>query len=165
MTLEPGRRVFPSLARNAAPPRLTTLEVAASDSEGEAEFYEAAMSDLSSLERVKESTSFKVTLTRLDTLAKEHGHPDFVKIHVEGHEPAVLRGMAGLFASIRPPLILFEALDRIARDNCLAVIHSLARGDYQVLRLGKSGNLSVDLEIPGCNDYLFFPACATQRIQ
>lgn len=164
IALEPGRRVFETLLRNSAPPRIIALQMAASEREGDAEFHEAEMSDLSSLEWVDGATSFKVPLIRLDTLAKEHGDPDFVKIDVEGHEPAVLRGMEKLLSSSRPPIVMFESLDRNARDSCLAVIRNLARGDYKVLRIGKSGFLSQDLDLAASNDFLFLPAWAEERL-
>lgn len=165
VALEPGRRAYAALARNAAQAaNLAILQIAASDHEGEAQFHEAEMSDLSSLEPVAGATSFTVPVEPLDRVAAREGAPAFVKIDVEGHEPAVLRGMAELFASARPPLVLFEALDPAALDRCAAVISRLARPDGKLFRLRHDGALSADLAAPGHNDYLHAPAWAEARL-
>ncbi len=165
IALEPGRRAFASLARNAADrANAVALQIAASDQAGEATFHEAPLSDLSSLEPVAGADCYTVPVRPLDQLAATYGAPAFVKIDVEGHEPHVLRGMAGLFGGVRPPLILFEALDAAMRDRCLAVIRSLAGQDAVVRRLGHDGSLASDLETPGANDYLFVPAWAGDRL-
>lgn len=165
IALEPGRRAFATLARNAAQTaNAIALQIAASDQGGEATFHEAALSDLSSLEPVAGADRYSVPVAPLDHLAAEHGSPAFVKIDVEGHEPGVLRGMAGLFASARPPIVQFEALDVVMRDRCLTVIQELAGGDASVFRLGHDGSLTADLDAPGANDYLFVPAWAEERL-
>ena len=161
---EPGRRAFAGLARNAqALANVSLIHEAASDHVGEAIFYETEMSDISSLEPVAGAVEFAVPITTLDIVAGREGRPDFVKIDVEGHEPAVLRGMAGLFAGERPPIVLFEALDAAARADCLAVLDKLAPAARR-FRLGRDGSLSPDLEGPGSNDYLVLPAWAEPRL-
>ncbi len=61
-----------------------------------------------------------VPVTTLDTLIADHGTPDFVKIDVEGHEPAVLAGL-----STPLPLLSFE-ITTIQKEAGLACIDRLA---------------------------------------
>ena len=166
IALEPGRRAFAALARNAGQTaNATPLQVAASDRDGEAVFHETELSDLSSLEPVAGALTFTVPTARADAIAGAHGVPDFVKIDVEGHEPGVLRGMAGMLGSARPPLVLFEALDRQLRDRCVATIRELAGESGRILRLRGDGALEADIDRPGTNDYLFLPLWAESRVQ
>jgi FkbM family methyltransferase len=67
-----------------------------------------------------------VPVTTLDALVQAHGLPDFVKIDVEGLEPAVLSGLTCAL-----PALSFEYLPA-ARDHAVACIDKLARlGEYQ----------------------------------
>jgi len=74
-----------------------------------------------------------VPVTTLDTLIADHGTPDFVKIDVEGHEPAVLAGL-----STPLPLLSFE-ITTIQKEAGQACIDRLAAlGDYSYnLSLGE----------------------------
>ena len=165
VAMEPGRRAFAGLARNAEKlSNVALLQVAASDRVGEATFHETPMSDISSLEHVAGAVEFSVPTTTADRVAQQQGAPDFVKIDVEGHEPSVLRGLAGLIGSARPPILLFEALDKRLREECVATIASLAAEPAPIFRLRSDGTLASDLEGPGTNDYLFVPAWAAARL-
>lgn len=165
VALEPGRRAFAGLARNALQAaHVVALQIAASDRDGEAEFHETAMSDLSSLEPVAGAVAFTVPTATADGLAATHGAPDFVGIDVEGHEPGVLRGMAAMLGSERPPIVLFEALDRELRDRSAATIGEAARGRGRIFRLRGDGEVDADLDAPGTNDYLFLPDWAAARL-
>jgi len=88
--------------------RITTMNCAASDSVGSAQFYVGETQVLSSMseewmKRTVESGRFAghrwgpartVQTTTLDVLCNEFGRPAFAKIDVEGHEEPVLRGLS-----------------------------------------------------------------------
>ena len=87
-------------------------QAAASDREGEAvltigERHREATIDADYVtllrDRGEELSGIVVPTITLDLLASKHGEPSFVKIDVEGHELAVLRGM-----SFQPPWVSFE---------------------------------------------------------
>jgi FkbM family methyltransferase len=87
---------------------ITTMHCAVSDSVGSANFYVGETQVLSSMSeewmrRTVESGRFAghrwqrastVRTTTLDALCEKFGQPALVKIDVEGHEPAVLRGLS-----------------------------------------------------------------------
>jgi hypothetical protein len=64
----------------------------------------------------------------------------FIKIDVEGHENAVLRGMKQCLSSERPRLIMFEYL---ARTNLSETLDILEGVGYRVFRLGPEGPVPV----------------------
>jgi FkbM family methyltransferase len=74
-----------------------------------------------------------VPVTTLDALIAERGLPDFVKIDVEGHEPAVLQGL-----STAVPALSFEftTIQRAAAYACLDRLSALGRYEYN-LSLGE----------------------------
>ena len=72
--------------------------------------------------RVRWNRSVEIDVTTLDALAAQYGAPAFVKLDIEGSEPAALAGLS------RPvPALAFEylprALDRV--DACVARLRSL----------------------------------------
>jgi len=75
-----------------------------------------------------------------DQFLVEHQPPvgpiGLIKIDVEGHENAVLRGMKQCLSSKRPPLIMFEYL---ARTNLSETLEILQGVGYRVFRLGTEG--------------------------
>jgi|SRR5580704_1956239 FkbM family methyltransferase len=86
----------------------------------------------------------KVTgLTFDQFLAKRRrplGPVGLIKIDVEGHENAVLRGMKCCLSSTRPRLIMFEYL---ARTNLSETLDILGGVGYRVFRLGPEGAIGV----------------------
>ncbi len=78
-----------------------------------------------------------VDVTTLDQLIETHGCPDFVKIDVEGHEPAVLRGLGEAL-----PCLSFEItiIQRDAALACVARLEELGRYQYN-LSLGEEHRL------------------------
>jgi FkbM family methyltransferase len=63
--------------------------------------------------------AIEVPVTTMDELAAKYGMPSFVKIDVEGHEPAVLRGM-----NFDPPVLSFEFHGSLLREaaQCVEVL-------------------------------------------
>jgi FkbM family methyltransferase len=63
-----------------------------------------------------------------EMLSDRHSSVGFIKIDVEGHEPAVLRGLSNVMQSDRP-IIAFEALDKRATAESL---HILRQHGYDI---------------------------------
>jgi FkbM family methyltransferase len=108
-----------NLRLNAFGERATILRWAASDAEGEAQFYLNETHDgLHSL-AVQTGQSVKVRTRRLDTLFDEGivERIDFLKIDTEGHDHAVLTGLGEHLSPARVPRVYVEtgpALEPIA---------------------------------------------------
>lgn len=74
----------------------------------------------------------------LDDLQRPLGSVALVKIDVEGHENAVLRGMKAFLASKeRPRLIMFEYLARTNLSETIEILHGVR---YVVFELTPEGN-------------------------
>jgi FkbM family methyltransferase len=74
-------------------------------------------------------SSVTVPVTTLDALIARYGSPDFVKIDVEGHEPAVLQGL-----STAVPLLSFEftMIQLAAAQACIARLGNLGQYEYNI---------------------------------
>ena len=77
--------------------------------------YQHPNSAFSSVERVSE-TSQVIPVTRLD-LALQYTAIDIVKIDVEAHEAAVLRGMTGIFERFQPLTLLMDLHPELGANN------------------------------------------------
>jgi FkbM family methyltransferase len=134
LAIEPSTRVFDKLVKNI---RLNGFPIAAepvalSDRSGAATFYDSPDEHQysASLETGMGGTlPVEVPVARLDDVLANHGFPrvDLIKIDVERHEAAVLRGMRECLERDRPT-ILIEVLD----DYCRKGIESALAGiDYR----------------------------------
>lgn len=122
-----------------------TFDLALSDRDGELAVEDRGGVD-SENQVVSESrpTRFpirRVFCRRLDAVLAEDppaGEIALIKIDVEGHEEAVVRGMLGTLADRRPPLVMFEYLQR---TDLAAVIGLLDSAGYGVHRLDENDRL------------------------
>jgi FkbM family methyltransferase len=131
VALEPNETLTRTLRRV---PRVTVVNKAVSDQPGRKTLLVNANDQISSLNPDWQSkwpefpdwSQRAVDCVTLDQLVAEYGLPDFCKIDVEGHEPAVLRGLS------RPiPLFSFEASPDFS-ENTQTCMELLARlGEYQ----------------------------------
>ena len=105
-----------TLALSERTPTVTTLAAA---------WREARAAD-PDFARVRWNRRIEVDTTTLDRLIERFGIPDFVKIDVEGGEPAVFAGLS------RPVRILsFEYLPRALDDVEACIMHLNALGTYR----------------------------------
>lgn len=113
INIEPGKSQFPAFITER--PRDINLQVALSDHEGTAQFFE--MDQTSTLEhRYLKNTDaspekYSVPVTTLNRIFENHVKKEvrFLKIDVEGHEGAVIRGWDR--TKYRPHLVLIEAFE------------------------------------------------------
>lgn len=114
MAIEPNPAIIPRLAANLAlngcAHLVEIVQAAASDRDGTATLYvnpRVPLTSGASIEVATCSAPRKVTVPtrRLDDLLAETGEISCIKIDVEGHERAVLRGAAGIIARHRPALV------------------------------------------------------------
>lgn len=90
--------------------------------------------------RVRWNRQIEVETTTLDRLIEQFGVPAFVKIDVEGSEPAVLAGLG------RPvPALSFEYLPRALEEVQVCLTRLIALGPYQFnWSVGESNHLASD---------------------
>lgn len=118
VAIEPAKRVADKLRRNVEINgfNIEVLECAASDRNGHAPLHDFPCEHeySASLETTMEGTvAVEVEVRRLDDMLDQL---DLVKIDVERHEPAALRGMRALLERWRPT-ILIEVLDAQAEEG------------------------------------------------
>jgi FkbM family methyltransferase len=115
VAVEPTPRVCRALenniAQNGYANRVTVLNIALADKEGEVDFHEAHDATMSSLApkgyRGQTGKVIQVKCRTLDAVVAEMGlHPDFIKIDVEGFEGVVLSGAHEVLRTHRPRLVL-----------------------------------------------------------
>ena len=99
-----------------------------------------------------------------DEFLRQHGDPDFpvslVKIDVEGHENAVLRGMRQFLAEKRP-LVMFEYLQRTNLEQTISIFAGIG---YRVFELGTNGPVTVTSRVEPLQDLFAFPLERTPAI-
>lgn len=124
------------------------VEAAVSDEIGSIEFYRDLRPGLqglaSSVNRLRgmEDKTEKVVVPRLtlDGFCAERGiAPNLIKIDVEGHESAVIRGASGIIADCRP-FILFEFWESWWHRGIEEIFDHLYR-DYE-LKIAQTGELA-----------------------
>lgn len=123
-------------------------QLAVSDSNGRAVLFQPLVQHaLASIERPPrgKSVPIQVATTTLDDYARRNqlSSIDLVKIDVEGHEAAVLRGMSQILARWRPA-VLIEVL---TEDAGAAVIDLLGPHDYNMYRVSETDGLDPIVDI------------------
>jgi FkbM family methyltransferase len=116
------------------------------------------------------SDGLLVPASPLDELLRLWGPaPDLIKIDVEGHEPAVLRGLGRTLRSSRPPLLIIESntwtLGGLARTRCM--LEAIEEQDYELHLFLPDGSVThrpaAILQPTVCVDYLAVPRASTAR--
>lgn len=125
-----------NLAQFAAA-RFNVVEAAVSDSAGTGNVVRVAgNSGMSHIAPGGDGESVKLVTAHALSV---HGLPDVIKIDVEGHEAAVLRGIAPILASHAPSLIVFEhhVGDRPVDPAIKAILDEF---DYELMRIWRRWN-------------------------
>ena len=123
----------------------STFEIALSDRNGELRLEDRGGVDTENqVVNTSKPARFPtqvVSCRTLDGILDEIGSVGeiaLVKIDVEGHEEAVVRGMLTMLTQRRPPLVMFEYLQR---TDLAAVTRLFSSVGYRVLRLAENGRL------------------------
>jgi len=153
-------RARENLARNQL--GFQVHEVALSDTNGEIRFECLGAVDVGGHVVVNAPSSHTATrvIPRItfDEFLRQHGDPGFpvslVKIDVEGHENSVLRGMRHFLAEKRPPLVMFEYLQRTNLEQTLRIFAGVG---YQVFEVGKNGPVAVTGRVEPLQDLFACP--------
>jgi FkbM family methyltransferase len=126
IAFEPSPRTFALLERTAAG-RFECRQLALSDKVGSVRFSEHFSSDAS---QVVETGGTEVPAVTIDSLGLS---PSIIKIDVERHEAAVLRGAVETMRRCQPTLLL-EAYPEETADECREIIRQIDP-DYRMTRL------------------------------
>jgi FkbM family methyltransferase len=112
VAFEPGSlaqaRARANIGLNGLADRITLEPLAVSDTDGEARLTADRWATNSLVTEGYTGAVEAVPTVRLDSYADEHdiGRVSLLKVDIEGHEPAALRGASALFARHRPALIV-----------------------------------------------------------
>ncbi len=119
-------------------------ELALSDHCGELEFEDSGGVDTCNRTVVGFQSTVPTRRVRgltLDQFLREYQVPppvSLIKIDVEGHENAVLRGMREFLAGERPGLIMFEYLERTNLTETLSILQGVGYSVFELARAGPS---------------------------
>jgi FkbM family methyltransferase len=157
-------RARENLARNHL--GFKVYELALSDTDGEICFASQGGVDVGAHVVLNapgnQSRNCVVQRLTFDEFLRQHGDPDIpislVKIDVEGHENSVLCGMRQFLAEKRPPLVMFEYLQRTNLERTLSIFAGVG---YQVFELRKNNPVAVTGPVEPLQD-LF--ACPLERV-
>jgi FkbM family methyltransferase len=155
---------------------ITVVPKAVSDSNGTTFLMEKFELDKSQIFSVPKSPNFKlkkydnlqeISTITLDSHNSDIGHRrvHLLKIDVEGHEAAVLRG-AKIMIQKWTPIILFEALSEEKRSECEDEISSFCRNEYEIFGFCASGLTKLNEKNLKTltNNFLAVPGWATSLV-
>jgi FkbM family methyltransferase len=132
------------------------VEACVSDTSGEAEMLSSGVFSDGYFRMMRGRSSRELTKTRavtIDQLTDEFGSPTHIKIDVEGHEAAVLRGAKRTLAR-RSPLLFLELHNEMIRsegNDPGRVLEDLAEMNYEMLSVdGAEVDRSTILQMPIC---------------
>jgi FkbM family methyltransferase len=153
-------RARENLARNQL--GFKVYEFALSDTNGEIRFESQGGVDVGGHVVVNppssQTSSCVVQRIAFDEFLRQHGDPEFpvslIKIDVEGHENSVLRGMRQFLVEKRPPLVMFEYLQR---TNLEETLNFFAEVGYQVFELAGNGPVAVKGRVEPLQDLFACP--------
>ena len=146
VAFEPSRehcsRFRKNLEQTAPEGTVTVRNVGISDRDETREFYHSTFPKLSSFEYAdatrwggRVTHTERVPIRTLDSLAAEIPPPDHVKIDVEGHTPAVLRGAVETVET-HSPVLYIEPHDRPGVDRTGAITDWCDDHEYTVSEYG-----------------------------
>jgi len=171
IAFEPVQRVCDRLRTNAGlnGDRIIVEQVAVSDRDGVATLHDtedehvySASLDYQMLGSAY-SRSYEVPTIRLDSYCAAHGigRVDLIKIDVERHEPAVLRGFRRMLEQSRPT-VLVEVLDAALGQAVAEQISGLGYALYEIHERGAESGVfaAASLGQAGHNYLLCQPATA-----
>jgi FkbM family methyltransferase len=138
------------------------FEIALSDSNGEVCFESRggvdATAHVVAASRDPEGVRHAVQCMTFDEFLRGHGplrSPiSLVKIDVEGHENGVFRGMRQFLRTQRPPLVMFEYLQR---TNIRETLDFLREVEYLAFELGKNRPIPVTAQVEPLQDLFACP--------
>jgi FkbM family methyltransferase len=153
VAVEPVPKVFAALATNVKQnnldARVTILNLALGDSNGNVSFHEAEDSTMGSLSVTgyygQRGKVIQVECRTLDSIVGELGlKPDFMKIDVEGFEHAVLAGANRTLGEFHPRIVL----EANPGDPCDRVTEILVSHGYELQHLTEKGAERRDAIVP-----------------
>jgi FkbM family methyltransferase len=163
VAVEPMPRALRLLRKSAeSRPTVQVVPCAIGEASGYAHLCEAKALDVS---QVRYSSGGEVEVVTIDDLAVRFGHPDVIKIDVEGAELMAFRGAVQTLSNTCPPFILFEYIPTNAAAfggyTLMQLVEALRPGNYSILRLGHDAQL-YSIDAPNedghlTNDYLAVP--------
>ncbi|HMO50393.1 MAG TPA: FkbM family methyltransferase [Kiritimatiellia bacterium] len=168
LSVEPIPETYDALSASMStlfPNTVVTIQSCVSDAPGEvtmavpeyagggANYYESRIVDPDSATGARH---VNVPATTLDLLIRDRNlNPSFIKIDVEGHELAVIKGGAEFFANHRPPLLIEVAGDPDEPGSAAALLFAMLKGWGYDPHLIRKGTLEVRRVGDQSVDYLF----------
>lgn len=140
---EPSEKSFEHLKRTVGEWKcIRPVKIAISDFVGTVKFADSRALELSAILGPGRKGGYVVKCVTLDEWFATSGSPppDFIKIDVEGHETAVIRGARRVISQYLP-IILFEALTEDARINIIRILRDFSCGNYRFYSIRKDVKL------------------------